>query len=356
MDCLKHFVRFIRRIFHVEIEAQLDKLDTLETLEKSEKQATKPNHEKLFDEICNKLSELSNSSHSTAEEPQVNEHKFERIQTQIKKFQDSLSDTNCRLTEKIKSLENVTYAHSDLNEQLKQLTEQLNYERTVNTKLSADLAKSLELCLQLQLEIQNIKNKAITVQNEERKYSQSLLEKIKSLMFELESSKNEISQLKFEIEKLNKNKIQIENENKKVNLDRNELLAANESLIENIKDKDQQIEKLNSDLEELSLSLNEVETSAVKQAENFKNLTLVAEAKIIEIKMALDKKTAEQSDLTSRNENLNHQVSLVRQENNSLRDYINKLTLYQQQMVQALQAQPQINTSLDSAPQGNLKP
>lgn len=315
----------------------------------------KPNHEKLFDEICNKLSELSHSTQGQNEEPQLDEHKFDRIQTQIKKFQDSLSDTNSRLTEKIKSLENVTYAHSDLTDQLKQLTEQLNYERTVNTKLSADLAKSLELCLQLQLEIQSIKNKAITVQNEERKYSQSLLEKIKSLMFELEGSKNETTQLRLEIEKLQKTRAQLEDQNKKIEADRQELLVANESLIENIKEKDQQIEKLNADLETLSQSLNEVENVTLKQTESFKNLTVVAEAKIIELKMALDKKITEQADFTSRNENLTNQIQLVRQENNSLRDYINKLTAYQQQMLQALQAQPQINTSLSSAPQGNLK-
>lgn len=320
-----------------------------------EEKTDKPTHEKLFDEICNKLSELSYTTQNAAEEPQVDAHKFERIQTQIKKFQDSLSDTNSRLTEKIKSLENVTYAHSDLTDQLKQLTEQLNYERTVNTKLSADLAKSLELCLQLQLEIQSIKNKAITVQNEERKYSQSLLEKIKSLMFELEGSKNEVAQLRSEIEKLNKARLSLEEENRKINEEQKDLLAANESLIENIKEKDQTIENLNKDLETLSLSLNEVENTAIKQTESFKNLTVVAEAKIIELKMAFDKKVTEQAEMTSRNENLNNQIQLVRQENNSLRDYINKLTVYQQQMLQALQAQPQINTSLNNVPQENLK-
>lgn len=303
--------------------------------------ATKPTHEKLFDEICNKLNELSHTNAVNPDEPQLDEHKFERIQTQIKKFQSELSHTNTRLTEKIKSIESVTFAQTDLTAQLRQLSEQLNLERGANTKLSTDLSKSLELCLQLQLEIQNIKSKAVSVQNDERKYSHSLLEKIKSLLEDIEFSAAEISELKSNLETSKQAQKSQGEELNDITHERNDLLSANEGLITSITEKDHQITKLNSDLEELAQSLNELEASSHQQTENMRNLTSVAEEKMIELQMAVDKKTTELNDTNSRLEQSTQHMNVLKQENMALKDYINKLTIYQQQMMQAMQSQQQ---------------
>ena len=78
----------------------------------------KPQHEQLFDEICNKLNELSQR-----EDNNVNhQDKIDRMQGQIKKFQSELQGSHIELNEKIRSLENVQFTQNDLNQQLKQVT------------------------------------------------------------------------------------------------------------------------------------------------------------------------------------------------------------------------------------------
>jgi len=297
----------------------------------------KPEHEKLFDEICNKLNELSQNANPGF----AQEHKFEKIQSQIKKFQTDLTDTSSELNEKIKTLESVSYVQTDVSTQLKQMNEQLTFERGVNTKLSTDLAKSLELCLQLQLEIQNIKTKAVAIQNEERKYSQSLLEKSKNLLGDLELSKAMNEELRQELEKskelIKKNNDEIQ----KLNDEKAEVLKANEELLTTVQEKEQQIESLNKDLEELSNSINSMEGSSRKQSEALKNLMSVAETKMVELKLAHDKRSLEAQDYLSQLQQAQSQVSLFKQENIALKDYINKLTVYQQEMQKMFQLESQ---------------
>lgn len=299
----------------------------------------KPEHEKLFDEICSKLNELSSNANGGFQQ----EHKFEKIQTQIKKFQSDLSDTSTELNEKIKSLEQVSYVQTDFSTQLKQINDQLTFERSVNTKLSTDLAKSLELCLQLQLEIQNIKTKAVAIQNEERKYSQGLLEKSKNLLNDLELSRALNEDLKQELEKHKEMMKRNQEDITRLNDEKAEILNANSELLANVNSKEQQIEGLNRDLEELSTSVNSMEVSSRKQSEALKNLMSVAESKMIELKLALDKKTLESQDLQSQLQQAHSQVTLFKQENIALKDYINKLTVYQQEMQKMFQMEAQKN-------------
>ena len=95
---------------------------------------TTPEHEKLFDEICNKLNELSHRDDISL--PQTN--KIEKMQTQIKKFHSDLLDTQDEFRNKIKTLENLQVSKSEHNTQLRLLTEQLQsgcinrYTETVN--------------------------------------------------------------------------------------------------------------------------------------------------------------------------------------------------------------------------------
>src|SRR5687768_17361391 len=97
------------------------------------------NHEQLFDEICNKLNELSHRDNSLAPPSQ----KIEQMQMQIKKFREDLLVSHEELRDKIQSIENVQFSQNDINKQLKQLSEQLQNERALNTKLNTDLSTSL---------------------------------------------------------------------------------------------------------------------------------------------------------------------------------------------------------------------
>jgi uncharacterized protein YoxC len=292
-------------------------------------------HEKLFDEICNKLNELSHREDTLAPQSQ----KIEKMQSQIKRFHEDLQGAHDELRGKIQSLENMQFSQGDINAQLRQLTEQLHAERTINTKLNSDLAKSLELSLQLQLEVQSVKARTMQIQNEEKRFSQTLQEKLKNAGRDLELA----SALKEEsIAELGKAKANFQSEQLRAEKDReilekqiehlqcqkDELLKANQDLLESLTRKEEELEKHTHQIEELSQALNSIETTAQDQASALKNLMEVAETKIIEIKMALDKKAIEGEDYYGHLQQSLTQTSLLRQENSQLKDYINKVSVY----------------------------
>lgn len=277
----------------------------------------KPVHEKLFDEISLKLNELSHKDDQILPHQQ----KLEKMQTQLKKFHHELQDTQDEFRQKLRSLEGVQFNQHEISGQLKTLNDQLNQERTINTKLNADLAKSLEISLQLQLEIQGIKARTVQIQNEEKRYSQSLSDKLKAVQNDLELTMALKDELALELSKA-KSSYQKDNEN---------LEAQKSELMHAIEEKDAMIEKLNHEIESLSQSLNEIEESGVQQNSAIKNLMTVAENKIVELKMALDKKEIESQGYYSHLQQALTQASLLRQENQNLKDYIQKVNLYLQQ-------------------------
>jgi hypothetical protein len=309
-----------------------------------------PEHEKLFDEISNKLNELSQryQDGTTAEEAPSQQQRLERMQDQLKKFRTDMQGNNNEMIEKIKSLENVNFSQNEITGQLRQITEQLNHERMTNSKLSADLAKSLELCLQLQLEIQGLKARSMAIQTEDKKFSNSLIEKNRVLQRELELAQALKGEMAMEMAKA-KSAMQREqqtwvetdqnsqNQIAELNKEKIEMLASIEELNAMIDDKDLQIANLILDIEKISTSFNEVESSAVQQSDVLKNLMAVAETKIIEMKLALDKKHSEAADYYSHLQKALAQVNVLSQENMTLKDYVNKLNYYHQQ-TQALQA------------------
>jgi chromosome segregation ATPase len=309
-----------------------------------------PEHEKLFDEISNKLSELSQryQEGTTAEEAPSQQQKLERMQGQLKRFQTDMQGTNEELLEKIKSLENVNFSQNEITGQLRQITEQLNHERMTNSKLSADLAKSLELCLQLQLEIQGLKARAMAIQTEEKKFSNSLMEKNRSLQRDLELAQvlkdeiaMEMAKAKSAMQREQNSWLEKEQELKNniasLEKDKSEMLTTIEELNSMMDEKDQQIMNLTQEFEKMSASLNEVEGSAIQQHDVLKNLMSVAESKIVEMKLALDKKHSEAADYYSHLQKALAQVNVLNQENLTLKDYVAKLNYYHQQ-TQAIQA------------------
>ena len=309
-----------------------------------------PEHEKLFDEISNKLNELSQryQDGTTAEEAPSQQQRLERMQDQLKKFRTDMQGNNNDMIEKIKSLENVNFSQNEITGQLRQITEQLNHERMTNSKLSADLAKSLELCLQLQLEIQGLKARSMAIQTEDKKFSNSLIEKNRVLQRDLELANALKGEMAMEMAKAKSamqreqqswvdTNQQLQSQIAELAREKAEMLASIEELNGMMDEKDLQIANLSMDIENISTSFNEVESSAVQQSDVLKNLMAVAETKIIEMKLALDKKHSEAADYYSHLQKALAQVNVLSQENMTLKDYVNKLNYYHQQ-TQALQA------------------
>lgn len=319
-----------------------------------------PDHEKLFDEICSKLNELSRTR--TEEDPvQHNHEKIDRLQNQVRKFQSDLDDAQSEMREKIKALENVQIGQQgDMSAQLRAVTDQLNGERAVNTKLNADLAKSLELGLQLQLEIQSLKTRAQQMQHEERKFSQTLQEKVRQLTHDLELMKALREETETELHKARakfgeenvawqKERETFAMQTRSAQSEKVDLLKANDDLLAGLKAKDEEIAALSAQVETLSQSFAEVEASSLKQSDAMRNLSEVAENKIVELKIALDRKAAEARDFEGHLQQSLTQVQLLKQENANLKDYIAKVNAYLQSASPAVSATPSSSESSTAA-------
>jgi chromosome segregation ATPase len=263
---------------------------------------TMPEHEKIFNEICTKLNELSQVEDNKSSKDKVAQ--LEKMQNQIKNFQYDLLATHEGMQLKIQTLEQMTTSNSDLSGRVQELTALLNQERTLNSKLSTDLARSLDLSLKLQLEIQEIKSRALQAQLEDRKQYMEQFETVKY----------------------------------KMTKDYNELFRIHEELSNQMKIKDAHVEELTTKINDLENGMTELGDSKLDQEETIKHLVSVAENKIVELKLGLDRKSADFENAQGQLNQYKVQVDLFKSENVSLKDYINKMTVYQQQIL-AQQAQ-----------------
>ena len=318
-----------------------------------------PAHEKMLSEISQQLQNFDsdlievNTEEIMPESTKESDHssaKFGIMQDQMKRFNSELKDTQQEFKEKIKALGNVTYSPESVDGQIRQLAEQLASERSHNSKLSSDLAKSLELCLQLQLEIQGLKSRSMQIQNEEKKYSQALLEKNKILQRDLElnqalkdETSMELAKAKNAFMKEQENWVQMRNryeaDLQAAKTTQADMIAQIEDLSSTIQKKEQQISTLNGEIAQVQKSFQDVDASADQQQDVLKNLMEVAEGKIVEMKMLLDKKSVEAQDYYSHLQQALTQTAVLKQENAALKDYINKLNMYHQQTQQMMQNQ-----------------
>ena len=264
-----------------------------------------PEHEKIFNEICTKLSELSQSEETKTSKDRVAQ--LEKMHNQLKTFQVDLLNNHEDMKLKIDALQKMTTSNSDLATRVQELTEMLNQERAHNSKLSTDLARSLDLSLKLQLEIQEIKSKAMQAQIDDRK---QYMENYENVQFEFQKQKTL-------------------------------LLEANADLLEDLKAKEAQIQELNNKINELEKSVTEVETTTHEQAETINHLMTVAESKIIDLKLSLDRANSDLENNKGQHQQFLHTVDVLKRENFALKDYINKMAQFQQaQQQQMLKSQP----------------
>jgi hypothetical protein len=299
--------------------------------------STIPEHERLFDEISGKLNELSQKTESQNQNDRWSE-RLEKMQQHLRISQEELKATQAELQEKIRALDTMSFMQNDMNSEIKKVSEQLEQERMTNSKLSTDLAKSLELNLKLQFEIEEIRTKANNIVTEERKLNQFLTEKQKTLSTELELAQALQNETRLELSKA-KDRFQADQELW------NKQRAALESKITELKkeldSRDLQVDELNlkihehgEEIQRLNEALNEFETHAVQQNDVMKSLSSVAEKKLVELKLALDKKTIESQDYYSHLQQALTQIQVLRQENAALKDYISKLTALHQTRVE----------------------
>ena len=317
-----------------------------------------PEHEKLFDEICGKLHELSlkkqeffqdaiagaSGTAVVAATGAVNySERLDKMQTHLRKSQEELKSAHQEIHEKIKSLYTLIFAsNNDMSREVKRLSEQLDQERINNSKLSTDLAKSLEMNLRLQFEIEEIRSKANQHLTEEKKHNQFLQDRVKSLSHELDLSQALANETRLELAKA-KEKFQLENQagaNERRNLQ-----SEIDDQAANIEEKKTQIQafrdEINAKIEELQKSaeaLREYDAHTQQQHEMMKTLSDVAEKKMIELKLALDKRTIESQDYYSHLQQAMTQIHVLRQENGALKDYIAKLTALHQQRAPEVRA------------------
>jgi len=271
----------------------------------------------------------------------------------MKKFHSELKGSQEELREKIKTLENVSYGPATLDAQTQQLVDQLSSERANNAKLSADLAKSLELSLQLQLEIQGLKARALQMQSEEKKYSQALFDKTRTLQRDLdlnvalkEETAMEFAKAKSAFSReqnlWEEKQEQLENQIQVLKTEKHEREQTIEELKTQLTQRDEKIDSLNIEIEKISAAFTEVEFSAQQQNDVLKNLMAVAEGKIIEMKIAFDKKALEAQDYYSHLQQSLTQTGILKQENVALKEYVAKLNYYHQQAQQAQAAVTQM--------------
>jgi hypothetical protein len=289
-----------------------------------------PDHEQLFEEIYGKLQELSHREITVTDN---NHERLEHMQNHLKRSHEELIQAQLEIQEKIKSLDGMNFANSannDFSRELKRISEQLDSERMNNSKLSTDLAKSLELNLKLQFEIEEIRSKAQQILSEEKKHNNFLQDKLKNTDHELELSQALCNETRLELAKGKEKFLQ---EQSAWDQERRQLQATMTDQANIIEEKRHLIEEVQNELtcktnefNELSSTLEQFEDYSTKQAELMKTLTEVAEKKMIELKLALDRKAFESQDYYSHLQKALTQINVLMQENSALKDYIGKLT------------------------------
>ncbi len=301
----------------------------------TESQGGLPDHEKLFDEICGKLQELS---HSPRSQENLSE-RLDKMQIQIRRSQEELNLAQQEIHDKIKNLDTLSFANNDLNRELKRMSEQLEQERMNNSKLSTDLAKSLELNLRLQFEIEEIRSKSYQSLSEEKKHNSFLQDKAKSMSHELDLAQALANETRLELAKA-KEKFQMENQNwlnekRVLQMETQDHVASMEEKRLQIQELQDQLNLKSEEMLKINESLSQYEDHTFKQHDMMKLLSEVAEKKMIELKLALDRKTIESQDYYSHLQQAMTQIHVLRQENGALKDYIAKLTALHQQKANA---------------------
>lgn len=302
-----------------------------------------PDTDRLFDEIAGKLNELSGNKPS-----ETPSERFEKLQSQLKKSQEDWKQAQNQMQERMQNFEQFSNSQNELSQEMRRSASLLEQERQNNSKTSGDLAKALELNLKLQFDIEEVRTKASQLVAEERKHNQFLVEKNRNLSTELELSQAMNQEVRLELGKAREKFLQDQNHwtEEKNGYQTQMKHQAEEIELAAVKaDEQDQIlhhrdieiaakaEELNRQSEEIRAlmdTLKGFEEHANMQSESMRQLTSTAERKLVELKLALDKKIIESNDYYSHLQQALAQIQILRQENGALKEYINKLAALHQ--------------------------
>jgi hypothetical protein len=334
-----------------------------------------PDTDRLFDEIAGKLNELSGNkpSESPAE-------RFEKLQSQLKKSQEDWKQAQNQMQERMQNFEQFSNSQNELSQEMRRSASLLEQERQNNSKTSGDLAKALELNLKLQFDIEEVRTKASQLVAEERKHNQFLVEKNRNLATELELSQAMNQEVRLELGKARekflqdqnhwteeKNGYQMQMKHQAEEIELAAVKADEQDQILHHRDieiaaKAEELNRQSEEIHALMDTLKGFEEHANMQSESMRQLTSTAERKLVELKLALDKKIIESNDYYSHLQQALAQIQILRQENGALKEYINKLAaLHQSQaahtpapmtsnpFASSQQNQPQSQTHVNTA-------
>lgn len=322
-----------------------------------------PEHERLFDEICGKLSELSQKSEARKDynadsgfrmesnqdriQDKSNE-RFEKLQSQLRKTQDDWKVAQDQIQERMKSFETFSLVQGEMSHEIRRMTEMLEAERQNNVRMSADLAKALELNLKLQFDIEESRARALQAVNEERKHNSFLVEKNKSLSNEIELAQALNQDIREELSKA-REKYQLDQSQWNIEkstgvtkvteqTEKIETLELRVDELENfvrlkdkaISEKDSEMNTVREELSSLNQTLEGFEIHANQQNEMIRKLSAAAETKMVELKVALDKKSIESNDYYSHLQQALTQIQVLKQENSALKEYVAKISALHQ--------------------------
>lgn len=305
-----------------------------------------PEHERLFDEICGKLNELSGQR---AEKPlDLWPDKIERLQSQLKKSQEDWKSAQLQLQERMRSFESFANTPVENSHEFKRMTDLLEQERQNNSKVSADLAKALELNLKLQFDIEEIRTRATQMVAEERKHNQFLLEKNRGLSTEIELANAMNQEVRLELAKarekykadhalLEEEKHALDrqlteskelNEQSQLRFDELAALVSRKDI--EISEREVELSRRSEEIASLTETTKGYEGHVNQQNDLIKQLTNAAEQKMMELKLALDRKVIESNDYYSHLQQALTQIQLLKQENSALKEYVAKITALHQ--------------------------
>lgn len=221
--------------------------------------------DRLFSEISTKLQELDQMNQKEA----VAQSRLEQIEQQFKKTHDELLATKKQIEDKVAVFSSNLRSHIEISEEQEKLQSQIEKERVANSKLAHDLAKSVEVNLSLQLQIEELKKMARLAIDQEKRRADSFL-------FEKEQTQKELEETKVELEKT-----------KTAYFDLDAGLKENLQLLQ--------------------------------------SLSETAERKIVDVQMELNQKNLEVKDLQSHLARSYQQVEILKTENLTLRNYFSKI-------------------------------
>lgn len=248
----------------------------------------------------------------------------------LQKFQNQLRQTQNIMMETLKPQNTKDFMQTSLQNELEKISDQLANERLQNSKLSADLSRSLELNLKLQFEVEEIRLKANQLLKEEQSAHHQLADKFKKIDHELELMNALNSDLRVELARAKDTyQAEIDRHSK----EQQKWVATNQSLTEQLSQSErsnklleQAIEDLREDKVSLLNSLEDFKKHAEDQNHVLKTMSELAQAKMLEVQAALHKKSAESRDYQSHLQQALTQLDILKQENATLKDYFNKLS------------------------------